>query len=80
MTDTEQRNTGAVGGAACVWHVLGAALEKLCEARGLVAEAGLEERVDELQEVIDALEIAYAEAESELTEVLLDDREKARKW
>ena len=66
MTDTRGRRIEEVGDAACAWHALDKALRKLCEARDALVEAGFEEKAETLQEVVEALEPAYAAAEENL--------------
>lgn len=60
----------SVGDAACVWHALDAALQKLCEARDDLEAAGCDALAEEAQELIDAVEEAYAEAEEKLTKAV----------
>ena len=76
--DVKDRRIAEAGDAACAWHALDIALRLLCEARNALQEAGLDDHVTTVQELIEALEIVYGEAEAELTEVLLDGRDEAR--
>ena len=66
--DVKDRRIAEAGDAACAWHALDVALRLLCKARDALEEAGFEERAKQLQEVIGALELSYAEAEEKLTE------------
>lgn len=68
--ETEGRRGAAMGDAACAWHAFDRALVRLCEARDDLEKAGRDELVEPLEEIIDAVEVDLAEAESAVSELL----------
>ena len=68
MADTRDRRMEEAGDAACVWHVLDAALKGLCEIRDALEAAGFEARAEELHTVVEVLEVDYAVAEKKVME------------
>lgn len=69
---------GGRGDAARIWHCLDASLEKLREARLGLEEAGREDLVEHLEELLEKTEFGQAEAEREVATLLGDGREESR--
>ena len=65
--------------AARTWHGLDSSLEKLREAVPGFEEAGREDLLEHLEELMEKAEAGRAEAESEVTR-LLGDRRRKTPW
>ena len=58
------RGSPVAGDAACVWHALDFALQRLYEARDGFAGAGCEDLAEQLQDVMDEAEAVRGKAEA----------------